>query len=245
VKEILKDVAERKISVDEAEERFKHLFIEEIEEFAKIDHHRKIRCGLFEVIFGKGKRKEEIVEIAKRLLAKDKDLFITQTTEDIYLAIKEVDERVKWHKIASAITLKQKKEKKIGPVLILTGGTADIPVAEEAAVTLDMMNVSVEKGYDVGVAGIHRLFSQAEKLKNARCIIAVAGMDGALASVVAGLVDTPVIGVPTSVGYGASFSGISALLSMLNSCAPGVCCVNIDNGFSAGYIAGLIAKRCL
>ncbi|MDI6752421.1 MAG: nickel pincer cofactor biosynthesis protein LarB [bacterium] len=244
IKGILESVRSGELSTEEAYDKLKHLPFEEIGGFARFDSHRRLRTGFFEVIFGQGKSIEAIKEIAKSIVAKEEDLLITKTTEDVYLAIKDINERIKWHSEARAITLKQRGLKFTGNVLILTGGTGDIPIAEEARVTLEMMGIEANNAYDVGVAGIHRLFDQKESIEKADCIVVVAGMDGALASVVAGLVAVPVVAVPSRIGYGASFEGLAALLSMLNACAPGVACVNIDNGFGAGYLAGLIVKKC-
>ena len=243
IRELLTNVARGALSAEEAYDKLKHLPFEEIGGFARFDSHRRLRTGFFEVIFGQGKSIEVIREIAKSIIAKGEDLLITKTTEEVYLAIKAINERIKWHLEAKAITLKQRKEELDGNVLILTGGTGDIPIAEEARVTLKMMGIEVNNAYDVGVAGIHRLFDQKENIERADCIVVVAGMDGALASVVAGLVAVPVVAVPSGIGYGASFGGLAALLSMLNACAPGVACVNIDNGFGAGYLAGLIVRK--
>jgi NCAIR mutase (PurE)-related protein len=243
IKELLVTVAKGELGVEEAYDKLKHLPFEEIGGFARLDHHRRLRTGFFEVIFGQGKSIKAIREIVQSIIEREEDLLITKTTEDVYLAVHDLDERIKWHQVANAITLKQRIVKSKGNVLILTGGTGDLPIAEEAVVTLGMMDIETTNAYDVGVAGIHRLFDQKESMERADCIVVVAGMDGALASVVAGLVAVPVVAVPTSIGYGASFEGLAALLSMLNACAPGVACVNIDNGFGAGYLAGLIVKK--
>jgi hypothetical protein len=242
IKELLAIVAKGELGVEEAYDKLKHISFEEIGGFARLDHHRRLRTGFFEVIFGQGKSIEAIREIVQSIVEREEDLLITKTTEDVYSVIKTINEGIKWHQGANAITLKQKIVKSKGNVLILTGGTGDLPIAEETRVTLEMMDIDTTNAYDVGVAGIHRLFDQKESMERADCIVVVAGMDGALASVVAGLVAVPVVAVPTSIGYGASFGGLAALLSMLNACAPGVACVNIDNGFGAGYLAGLIVK---
>lgn len=207
------------------------------------DFNRVIRHGFPEVILGQGKTKENIVEIVKSALKGEGNILITRTDEDVYPLIKDIDNNAIWHPLAKCITIRRKEaDKLLGPVLIATGGTGDLPVAEEAGATLEIMDIEVLKAYDVGVAGIHRLFKEREKLEKASCIIVVAGMDGALASVIGGLVSVPVIAVPTSIGYGANFFGLSALLSMLNSCAPGIAVVNIDNGFGAAYLAFRIVK---
>lgn len=207
------------------------------------DEERFIRHGFPEVILGEGKEKEDIVGIVKDALKGEGNILITRTREDIYPLIKEMDNNAMWYPAARCITIRKKEPNKLlPPVLITTGGTGDIKVAEEANVALEIMDIEVLKAYDVGVAGIHRLFKEKEKLEKASCIIVVAGMDGALASVIGGLVSVPVIGVPTSIGYGANFFGLSALLSMLNSCAPGIAVVNIDNGFGAAFLAFRIVK---
>ncbi|MEW6482580.1 MAG: nickel pincer cofactor biosynthesis protein LarB [bacterium] len=212
-------------------------------EHFKFDRDRLIRQGFPEVILGLGKKKEDILNIVKEALKSPGNILITRTNCDVYLGIKEIENNAIWHENAKCITIRRKKADKLaGPVLVLTGGTSDIPVAEEAATTLEIMDIEVFKSYDVGVAGIHRLFKEKEKLEKAICIIVVAGMDGALASVVGGLVSCPVIAVPTSIGYGVSFSGIAPLLAMLNSCAPGIGVVNIDNGFGAAYLTFRIIK---
>jgi len=209
----------------------------------KFDHNRVIRHGFPEVILGEGKKKEDIIKIFREALKGRGNILITRANEDVYLGIKEIEDNAKWHEIARCITIRREKPKKLsGPVFIATGGTGDVPVAEEASVTLEIMDIDVLKAYDIGVAGIHRLFNEKEKLERAICIIVVAGMDGALASVIGGLVSCPVIAVPTSIGYGANFSGLAPLLTMLNSCAPGIAVVNIDNGFGAAYLAFRIVK---
>ncbi|MEW6680797.1 MAG: nickel pincer cofactor biosynthesis protein LarB [bacterium] len=207
----------------------------------KFDHERIIRQGFPEVILGEGKRKEDILRIVKEALKGEGNILITKTSKEVYLTIKE--NNAIWHPVAGCITIRRKEPDKLaGPVFIATGGTGDIPIAEEAATTLEIMDIGVLKAYDVGVAGIHRLFKEKERLEKAMCVIVVAGMDGALASVVGGLVSVPVIAVPTSIGYGANFSGLAPLLTMLNSCAPGIGVVNIDNGFGAAYLAFRIIK---
>ncbi len=208
---------------------------------AKLDHHRSLRTGFPEVIFGQGKTTSQLVNIAERMAARSAKLLITRVSEDAYKAVRLKLPDAIYNTDAGAIIVNRAKEKVARPgITIVTGGTADIPVAEEAAVTAELMGNEVERIFDVGVAGIHRLFDHLEQIRSARVIIAVAGMDGVLPAVVGGLVTCPVIAVPTSVGYGASFKGIAPLLTMLNSCAPGVAVVNIDGGFNAGYLAGLI-----
>lgn len=250
IEHILKEVKNGNIEINAALEHLKDLSYEEIRmnpndaAFACIDHHRGLRCGFPEVVFGAGKNIEELTKIVNLLLDKKTDVMITRTNRDVYQTLLKIDSRLIYHEQARIIALKQSPVT-LCPntkVLIVSGGTTDIPVAEEAAVTTEMFGVNVERLYDVGVAGIHRLLDKSNKLRAASAIIVVAGMEGALASVVGGLVAVPVIAVPTSVGYGASFHGLAALLAMLNSCAPGVTVVNIDNGFGAGYFAGMLAR---
>ena len=210
---------------------------------AKPDHHRSLRLGFPEVVFGQGKTVEQIVAIAERLAQRSERLLITRVSQEVFSAVKEKIPDVAYNPVSRSILLNRKQRTRRPGITVVTGGTADIPVAEEAAVTAELMGNKVERVYDVGVAGIHRLLDKLPQLRKARVIIAVAGMEGALPSVVGGLVSIPIIAVPTSVGYGASFAGLSPLLTMLNSCAPGVAVVNIDNGFGAGYIAGLINRH--
>jgi NCAIR mutase (PurE)-related protein len=209
--------------------------------FAKIDHHRELRRGFPEIVYGLGKTEKQLFEIANAILKKDHNLLITKIEESFFKKLKKRIPGLSYNATAKVVFKKQKKaiEGK-GTIVIMTAGTTDIPVAEEAYVTCDVLGNRVKKIYDVGVAGIHRLFGEYEKIRKARVIITVAGMEGALPSVVAGLVKAPVIAVPTSVGYGASFNGLAALLAMLNSCPGGVGVVNIDNGFGAAYLASLI-----
>ncbi|MFP3899137.1 MAG: nickel pincer cofactor biosynthesis protein LarB [Dehalococcoidia bacterium] len=209
---------------------------------AKPDHHRSLRLDFPEVIFGQGKALEQIVAIAEKLAACSDRLLITRVGEEVFSAVKEKIPDVSYNALSRSVFLNRRPGTPRPGVTVVTGGTADIPVAEEAAVTGELMGSEVERVYDVGVAGIHRLFDSLPLLRKAKVIVAVAGMEGALPSVIGGLVPVPIIAVPTSVGYGASFAGLSPLLTMLNSCAPGVAVVNIDNGFGAGYIAGLINR---
>jgi pyridinium-3,5-biscarboxylic acid mononucleotide synthase len=209
--------------------------------FARVDHHRSLRQGFPEVILGLGKTPAQIAAIAERIVAKGHTLLVTRADAAAYEAVRAVVPAAVHHEAARCITLKQKDiDPGHGVVLVAAAGTSDLPVAEEAAVTADVMGNSVDRLYDVGVAGLHRLLREHERLRRARVVVVTAGMEGALPSVVAGLVEVPVIAVPTSIGYGASFGGIAALLGMLNSCANGVSVVNIDNGFGAGCIASLI-----
>jgi len=211
--------------------------------FAKVDTNRELRLGTGEVIFCRGKTVSQIVTIAQVILESSNKLLATKANLRIFKAIKSKWSKAVFHKEASIITVNKFPKKKTNKnILVLTAGTADIPVAEEASVTAEFLGNRVKKIYDIGVAGIHRLFKNIGEVQSANVIIVVAGMEGALASVVGGITPKPVIGVPTSVGYGASFSGITPLLTMLNSCAEGVVVVNIDNGFGAGYFASLINK---
>ncbi len=234
---LLENVRAGKTDIKTALNRLKHLPFEDVV-YAHIDHHRSIRHGMPEVIYCEGKTVEQITGIAKRMLKAGSDVLATRASEKVYKAIKKLDRRAMYHKDSRAIVIQHKKKKPTkGVVLVLTAGTSDIPIAEEAAVTAEALGSSVQTVYDVGVAGIHRLFSKKDFLDSARVIVVVAGMDGALPSVVGGLVDKPVIAVPTSVGYGAGFQGLAPLLTMLNSCASGVAVMNIDNGFGAGVLA--------
>ncbi len=208
--------------------------------FARIDHHRPIRQGFPEVILGLGKTSDQIASIAARILARGHPLLITRADEATWRDLQARIPGAEYHATARAITVKREMPAGKGTIAIASAGTSDLPVAEEAAVTADFMGNRVDRLYDIGVAGIHRLLHERERLSAARVIIVVAGMEGALPSVVAGMVDVPVIAVPTSVGYGASFGGIAALLGMLNSCANGVSVVNIDNGYGAACIASMI-----
>jgi NCAIR mutase (PurE)-related protein len=209
--------------------------------FARVDHHRAIRQGFPEVILGIGKTPAQIAAIAERIVASGHPLLVTRADRSAWDAVRAILPNAQYHETARAITLKQGEiPAGRGTVLLACAGTSDVPVAEEAGVTAELMGNNVDRLYDVGVAGIHRLLSEQSRLQSARVVIVVAGMEGALPSVVSGLVSVPVIAVPTSVGYGASFGGVAALLGMLNSCANGVSVVNIDNGFGAGCIASLI-----
>ncbi len=213
-------------------------------EFARLDHHRELRCGFPEVVLCQGKRKEDVAQIAARLLEHAGRLLLTRATPEVYEQVRAIFPRAVYHARARAITcVRGRNPRGKGLVALLTAGTADIPVAEEARVTAEMMGARVETRYDVGVAGIHRVLSAGDLLRRAHAVVVAAGMEGALASVVGGLVSCPVIAVPTSIGYGASFGGLAALLGMLNSCAPNVSVVNIDNGFGAGYIAAIVNAR--
>ena len=210
-------------------------------DFAKVDHHREIRKGFPEIIYGLGKTDDQIVKIAKAIVRKGSNLLVTRVEASTFAKLKKAIPKAEYNTLGRIISLKQKTAVSgKGKILILTAGTSDIPVAEEAFVTCDVLGNDAERVYDVGVAGLHRLFGEYDKIKNARVIITIAGMEGALPSVVAGLFSVPIVAVPTSVGDGASFKGVAALLAMLNSCPGGVAVVNIDNGFGAAYLASLI-----
>lgn len=237
---ILEQVKSGLLSPDEALLRLRMEPFEDLG-FAKPDHHRELRQGVAEVIYGAGKTPEQIAGIVNAMLAKgQKTILVTRLAAESAGILRE-SVGLKYHELARiGIIGEIPKPDGTGKIVVATGGTSDIPVAEEAALTAEALGNEVTRLYDVGVAGIHRLFSRMEDILSARVIIAIAGMEGALASVIGGLASCPVIGVPTSVGYGASFQGVAALLSMLNSCASGVSVVNIDNGFGAGYLAGMI-----
>ena len=241
LKELLEKVADGSVSVSEAELQLKMQPIMEVDEYAKIDMHRGIRQGVPEVIYGAGKEKEHILGIAEAMLANGQETVlitrISQETADYINAQLPIEYNPK---AKTGIIGPMVKPYGLGKIVVATGGTSDIPVAEEAAVTAEVLGNEVVRLYDVGVSGIHRLLSHADVIMEAKAIVAVAGMEGALPSVIGGLADCPVIAVPTSVGYGASLGGVAALLSMLNSCASGVSVVNIDNGFGAGYLASMI-----
>ncbi len=237
---LLEKVRERKVLPRQALESLKKLPFENLG-FANVDHHRHLRKGFAEVIYAPGKTLEQIVKIAQSIKAKGSEVFITRAEVEVYTSIKKVFPKAEYNPLAKGIVItSSQKRKKVGNILVISAGTADLPVAEEAAMTAEVLGNKIQRVYDVGVAGIHRFLAHWEKLQKAKVIIVVAGMEGALASVVGGLVDKPVIAVPTSVGYGASFGGIGALLTMLNSCASGITVVNIDNGFGAGLAASLI-----
>ncbi len=211
--------------------------------FAKLDHHRALRRGFPEVVFGPGKTAEQIALIVERLASSSDKVLVTKVAEECFNEVYQHTPDAEYHPVARAITVNTAKDTTLRPgIMVLSGGTADIPIAEEAALTAELMGNEVERSYDVGIAGVHRLLGHLPRLRQAKVLVVVAGMEGALPSVVSGLVSTPVIAVPTSIGYGASFSGLTALLTMLNSCSAGVSVVNIDNGFGAGYLAALINR---
>ena len=239
---LLRAVQDGDVTAGEAQRRLQALPYADIG-FAKLDLHRGARCGLPEAVFCQGKTVRQIRDIARRMLAHGVDFFATRATPEVYRAVARQAKDAAYCSAARTVTVKRTRQPvPPGEVFIVCAGTADIPVAEEARVTAEFLDNRVQSLYDVGVAGLHRLLRHSHKLRQANVIIVVAGMEGALASVVGGMVARPVIAVPTSIGYGASFGGIGALLTMLNSCAPGVAVVNIDNGFGAGYIAGMINR---
>ncbi len=240
--ELLHNVKNGLTDVDEALAQLRHLPFEDLG-FAHVDHHRALRQGFPEVIFGQGKTDEQIAAIAEKLLARSSNLLVTRTTASAFERVKAIEPTATYHATCSAIAVR--KDETIfgnGLIAIVTAGTSDIPVADEAAVTAELMGNRIERIFDVGVAGIHRVLSKRELLQSAKVVVCVAGMEGALPSVVGGLVNVPVIAVPTSIGYGASFHGLAALLGMLNSCSSNVTVVNIDNGFGAGFVASLINR---
>ena len=242
LKTIFDDVRSGRLSSDEAVEKVKHLPFEDLG-FANVDHHRALRVGMPEVIFGPGKDPAHLAEIFSRLAKHGKNVLATRVTPEQVRAVKRKLRKAEVHELARAVTLtRDKTVYGKGNIVVVSAGTSDIPVAEEAVVTARIMGNEVQHVYDVGVAGIHRLLARRDVLTEARVIIVCAGMEGALPSVVGGLVGVPVIAVPTSVGYGASYQGIAALLGMLNSCASNVTVVNIDNGFGAGYVASIINR---
>ncbi len=241
----MEQVKNGEISIDEAMEKLRHLPFEDLG-FARIDHHRSIRQGFPEVIYCLGKTNEQIILIFESLTAKGNNVLATRANPEVFQALTETKKfpKARYEQLAKAIVLEQKKLPQSKSILpIVTAGTSDLPVAAEAKITAEIMGQRTELICDVGVAGLHRLFDHLPKLQKANVIIVIAGMEGALASVVGGLVSCPVIAVPTSVGYGSSFEGLSALLTMLNSCASGVTVVNIDNGFSAAVTATLINRK--
>ncbi len=242
IKEILEDYKSGHITADDALKELKKLPFEDIG-FAKIDHHRSLRCGIPEVIYCEGKTIPQIMEITRRLLKSGTNVMGTRADRRIFHEIRKISPDATYFDEARIFVIQRENVvKNKGTIAVVCAGTSDIPVSEEAAVTAEVLGNKVERLYDVGIAGIHRLFMNIETLVKSQVIIVAAGMEGALASVVAGLVDKPVIAVPTSVGYGACFHGFSALLTMLNSCAGGIAVVNIDNGFGAGLIAHQINK---
>lgn len=242
IRKLLHQVRAGKLSPDAAVERLRHLPFEDLG-FAKVDHHRALRVGMPEVIFGEGKTPAQVAAIFKRLAQHGKNVLATRSSKQQFTAVKKIVRAARFDPEARAIVLQRDKRRYgKGTITVVSAGTSDMPVAEEAVVTAELMGNEVLRLYDVGVAGIHRLLAHQAALSKARVIIVCAGMEGALPSVVGGLVGVPVIAVPTSVGYGAAFQGLAALLGMMNSCASNVTVVNIDNGFGAGYVASLINR---
>ncbi len=237
---ILEELSEGKISVSEAAEKLKYFPFSDLG-FARIDHHREIRTGYPEIVFCESKTIEQVRDIFKHISDTGQNVIGTRATRDHFNAVHSIAPKAIWHQEARIISnISEKPRIADSPIAVITAGTSDIPVAEEAAVTCELLGNNVTRIYDAGVAGIHRLLDQLPEIKQCRVVIVIAGMEGALASVVGGLIDKPVIAVPTSVGYGANFRGVSALLAMLTSCASGVSVVNIDNGFGAGFNASMI-----
>lgn len=242
LRQLLEQVQSGKLGVDDGLAKLKNLPFEDLS-FAKVDHHRDLRCGFPEVIYCEGKTTEQITTIFDANAAGNANVLATRANREAYDAVREKHPSAEYHELARCITLRQNEAPKSTSVIALvSAGTADLPVAEEVRATAEIMDQPVQTYYDVGVAGIHRLLAHANDIQNATVVVVVAGMEGALPSVVGGLVSAPVIAVPTSVGYGASFGGLAALLGMLNSCASNVGVVNIDNGFGAGYLAATINR---
>ena len=241
IKKLLHKVKNNELDINEAENILKKLPYEDLG-FAKLDHHRKLRSGFGEVIYCSGKSTEHLVRIFQNFNEKGTDVLGTRASVEQYEIVKSVIPEAEYDELSKIIKIVRNNNEKVGCIAVCTGGTSDIPVAEEAAQTAEFFGSKVTRIYDVGVAGIHRLLSKIDLISEANCIVAVAGMEGALPGVIAGLVDKPVIAVPTSVGYGSNFSGLSALLTMLNSCAEGIAVVNIDNGFGAGYLSTQINR---
>lgn len=241
VKKLLEDVKNGRLSIENASEQLKQLPYEDLG-FAKLDHHRQIRSGFGEVIFCSGKSDEHLIKIFETFHGKDTEVLGTRASQAQYELVRAVIPEVTYDSLSRILKIEKPDKEHIGRIAVCTAGTADIAVAEEAAQVAEYFGTRVDRFYDVGVAGIHRLFAKLEDIRKSNCVIAVAGMEGALGGVLAGLVEVPVIAVPTSVGYGANFGGLSALLTMLNSCSNGITVVNIDNGYGAGYIATQINR---
>ena len=240
---LLKDLSEGRATLEAAQAQILAALREQPFEdlgFAKVDHHRSVRQGFPEVVLGLGKTPDQITKIASQIAGRGQPLLVTRADEAAWNAVRTVVAGAEYHEVARCITVKGPAPPGKGTIALCSAGTSDLPVAEEAAVTAELLGNTVDRMYDIGVAGIHRVLAHRDRLASARVVIVIAGMEGALPSVVAGLVGVPVIGVPTSVGYGASFGGVAALLGMLNSCANGVSVVNIDNGYGAGCIASMI-----
>jgi NCAIR mutase (PurE)-related protein len=242
ITQMLRQVKRGKLSVEAAVDRLRNLPYEDLG-YAKIDHHRSLRQGFPEVVFARGKDPAQVEGIVARMLRNRHNVLVTRGDRLLFERLERLDAQAEFYELSGAIAIRRDRRiRGKGKIMVVCAGTSDIPVAEEALVTAEVMGNRAEPLYDVGVAGIHRLLGESRHLRDARIIICVAGMEGALPSVVAGMVGVPVIAVPTSVGYGASFRGLAALLGMLNSCSPNVCVVNIDNGFGAGYLASVINR---
>jgi NCAIR mutase (PurE)-related protein len=243
IEKLLRAYRKGEVEASEAARLINDLHYEDIG-YARVDHARATRQGFPEVVFGAGKTRAQIVGIVERLVEKAPNVLVTRTDEGTFGEVRNVVTDAEWHETARLIRIQRDKtEQGVGPIAIVTAGTSDIPVAEEAALTAEAMGNRVERIWDAGVAGIHRILSERELLRAARVVVVAAGMEGALPSVVGGLVSVPVVAIPTSIGYGASFGGVAALLGMLNSCASNVTVVNIDNGFGAGFVASLINRK--
>lgn len=244
LRKLLEEVRRGRLPLDRAVERLRHLPFEDLG-FAKIDHHRALRQGFPETVYARGKTPEQVAKIVRGMLRNgaSHNILVTRADRPAYQRVRRLSKGARFYPLSGAILIRREREiRGKGLILVISAGTSDIPVAEEAAVTADAMGNRVETVYDIGVAGLHRLLEHRQKLAEARVVICVAGMEGALASVVAGLVAVPVIAVPTSTGYGASLGGVAAMLAMLNSCAANVSVVNIDNGFGAGCVASVINR---
>jgi NCAIR mutase (PurE)-related protein len=239
IRHVLEAIQAGSVSIDDALEQFKRLPFEELG-YAKVDHHRALRTGFPEVIFAQGKTEDQVIGIYKKLAENEPNVLITRASPTLFDALHATDNRLHYNALAKTIRLEDKPRERKGLVLVISAGTADLPVAEEAVETASLCGSEVEKIYDAGVAGIHRLLAHVDRIQQARCIVTVAGMEGALPSVVGGLASCPVIAVPTSVGYGAHLQGLAPLLTMLNACSSNITVVNIDNGFGAGFNASLI-----
>ena len=241
IREMLQLVKSGEMEIEDAEGLLKDLPYEDLG-YAKLDHHRGLRSGFGETVFCQGKPDEYLVQIYKKFYERDGEVFGTRASKEQFDLVKKAVPQVTYDPISRILKAEHPGKEKKGWVAVCTGGTADIPVAEEAAQTAEFFGCKADRIFDVGVSGIHRLLAQRDRISHANCIVAVAGMEGALGTVIAGLAEVPVIAVPTSVGYGASFHGLSALLTMLNSCANGISVVNIDNGYGAGYLATQINR---
>ena len=240
---LLRSFKNEELSAEQTAQQIKNLHFEDIG-FARVDHARSTRQGFPEVVFGAGKTREQVVGIVERLAQRSPNILVTHTDAGTFGEIRNVINEAEWHESARLVRIQRDAtELGVGVIAVVTAGTSDIPVAEEAALTAEAMGNRVERIWDVGVAGIHRVLAERELLQRARVVIVAAGMEGALPSVVGGLVAVPVVAIPTSIGYGASFGGVAALLGMLNSCASNVTVVNIDNGFGAGFVASLINRK--